>query len=52
MSDQFAAALRDVVGFEKTSMAEFCDTHLLPIAIKRYRDAIVREARRIEGGAK
>jgi hypothetical protein len=51
VSDEFAAALRDVVGFEKTSVAEFADAHLLSVVRKRYRDAILREARRMEGGA-
>jgi hypothetical protein len=50
VSDEFAEALRDVVGFEKTSMAEFADAHLLPMVRKRYRDAVIREARRMEGG--
>jgi hypothetical protein len=50
VSDEFAAALRDAVGFEKTSMAEFADAHLLPVVRKRYRDAVLKEARRMEGG--
>jgi hypothetical protein len=51
VSDEFAEALRDVVGFEKTSIAEFADAHLLPVVRKRYRESVLREARRIEGGA-
>jgi hypothetical protein len=50
VSDEFAQAIRDVTSFEKVSMAEFADTHLLPLVRKRYRDAVLREARRIEGG--
>jgi hypothetical protein len=52
VSDEFAAALRDAVGFEKTSMAEFADAQLLPVVRKRYRDAVLKEARRMEGGGK
>jgi hypothetical protein len=49
VSDEFAQALRDVTGFEKTNVAEFADAHLLPIVRKRYRDAVLREAKRMEG---
>jgi hypothetical protein len=49
VSDAFAQALRDVVGIEKTTVAEFCDAHLSPVARKRYRDSVLKEARRIEG---
>jgi hypothetical protein len=50
VSDEFADALRDVVGFEKTSIADYADSHLLPLVRKRYRDAVVKAARRLEGG--
>jgi hypothetical protein len=42
--------LRDVVGIEKTNVAEFRGTHLLPVVHKRYRESVLKEARRIEGG--
>jgi hypothetical protein len=52
VSDGFAEALRDVTRFEKTSVAEFADAHLLPVVRKRYREAVLKEARRVEGGEK
>ena len=52
VSDEFAAALRDVTGFEKTTVAEFADAHLLPVVRKRYRDAVLSAAKRIEGSGK
>jgi hypothetical protein len=52
VSDEFAAALRDACGFEKASVAEFADAHLLPVVRKRYREAVLKEARRMEGGEK
>jgi hypothetical protein len=50
VSDEFAEALRDVVGFEKSSISEFADAHLLPMVRKRYRDAVLKAAKRMEGG--
>jgi hypothetical protein len=32
------------------SVSEFGDTHVLPVVRKRYRDAVLREAKRMEGG--
>lgn len=52
VSDEFAAALRDVTGFEKSTVAEFADAHLLPVVRKRYRDAVLSAAKRMEGGSK
>jgi hypothetical protein len=49
VSDVFAEALGDVTRFEKISVAEFADRHLLPVVRKRYRDAVLREAKRMEG---
>ena len=49
VSDEFAEALRDLTSFEKVSVAEFADAHLLPIVRKRYKDAVLREAKRMEG---
>jgi hypothetical protein len=51
VSEEFARALGDATRFEKTSMAEFADAHLLAIVRKRYREAVIKEARRMEGGA-
>jgi hypothetical protein len=51
VSDEFADALRDVTGFEKTTVAEFCDAHLLSLVRKRYRDVVIKEAKRMEGTA-
>lgn len=48
VSEAFAEAIRDVVGLEKTSAAKFADTHLLPIVQKRYRDIILKKARKME----
>jgi hypothetical protein len=52
VSDEFAAALRDATGFEKSTVAEYADTHLLPVVRKRYRDAVLSTAKRLEGGGK
>jgi hypothetical protein len=52
VSDEFGQALRDVTRFEKISVSEFADTHLLPIVRNRYRDAVLKEAKRMEGGSK
>lgn len=49
VSEGFAEALRDATRFEKTSVAEFADAHLLPVVRKRYREAVLKEARRVEG---
>jgi len=52
VSDEFAQALSDATRFDKTSVAEFADAHLLPVVRKRYREAVLKEARRMEGGGK
>lgn len=52
VSDEFAKALDDATRFEKTSVAKFADQHLLPVVRKRYRDAVLKEAKRMEEGAK
>ena len=48
VSDEFAKALSDATKFEGSSVAEFADAHLLPIVRKRYRDAVLKEAKRME----
>jgi hypothetical protein len=52
VSDEFAKALSEVTRFEGSSVAEFADAHLLPVVRKRYRDAVLKEARRMEGSEK
>jgi ribosome-binding protein aMBF1 (putative translation factor) len=52
VSDEFADAIRQASSFEGMSMREFADAHLLPVTRKRYSDAVIKEARRIEGGEK
>lgn len=52
VSDEFAKALSEVTRFEGSSVAEFADAHLLPVVRKRYREAVLKEARRMEGGGK
>ena len=49
VSEEFADAMKDAAGFEKVSMADFADAHLLPIVKRRYRDQVVKTARRLEG---
>jgi hypothetical protein len=49
VSDDFANALRAAASFEKLSMAAFATAYLQPVVEKRYRDAILKEAKRIEG---
>jgi len=50
VSDELAEALRHAVSIERISMAQFGDQYLLPVVRKRYREAVLREARRMEGG--
>lgn len=50
VSVRFAEALLQAASFEGGSMAEFADAHLLPVVQKRYRDAVIREAKRLESG--
>ena len=52
VSDEFAAAIREVTSLEMISTAEFADTHLLPVVRKRYREVILKKAKGIEGDAK
>lgn len=52
VSDEFADAIREASSFEKVSMREFADAHLLPVVRKRYRDAVLKEAKRIGGEEK
>lgn len=52
VSDAFHAALTDAANFEKVSIAEYADAHLLPLVQKRYRDAVLKVAKRLESGEK
>lgn len=49
VSDEFADAVHRSASFEKISIAEYATIHLLPVVEKRYRDAVLKEARRMEG---
>jgi len=49
VSDAFADALRNAASFEKMSIAEFADSYLRPATEKRYKEAVLKEARRMEG---
>jgi hypothetical protein len=49
VSDEFAEAIRQASSFDAVSMREFADLHLLPAVRKHYRDAVLREAKRIGG---
>ena len=49
VSEEFAEAIRQASSFEGISQREFADHHLLPVVQKRYRDAVLKEAKRIGG---
>jgi hypothetical protein len=49
VSDKFADILRSASQAERMSMAEFADAYLFAITEKRYRDFVLREAKRIGG---
>lgn len=49
VTDEFAAAIGRSASFENMSISEYATAHLLPVVEKRYRDAILKEARRMEG---
>ncbi len=50
VSDPFADTIVKAANAEGVSVAVFADTYLMAIVEKRYRDAIVKEAKRLEGG--
>jgi hypothetical protein len=50
VSDELAEALREATGLERMTVAEFGDQHILPVVRKRYRDALIKKARSVEGG--
>jgi hypothetical protein len=52
VSDAFADLIVKLANMEGVSVADLLDKHVLGVMEKRYRDAIVREARRLEGGEK
>lgn len=51
VSKTFADTIRDAAGFEKSTVAEFADANLMPVVKKRYDDAILKAAKKIEGGS-
>jgi hypothetical protein len=52
VSDAFGRALGDVTRFEKVRIAEFADSHPLPVVRKRSRESVLKGARRMEGEVK
>ena len=51
VSDEFFASLNDATSITKMTVAEFADTYLLPVTRNRYRAAVEKEYKRLEGGA-
>jgi hypothetical protein len=49
VSDGFADVLRSASQAERMSMAEFADTYLKATVEKRYRDFVLKEAKRFTG---
>jgi hypothetical protein len=52
VSDEFAAAVGEVARFENLSNADWLDALVLPLARKLYREAVIKKAKRMEGGDK
>lgn len=49
VSDELAAALREATGLEGVSTAEYGDLHILPMVQKRYKEIILKKAKKMEG---
>lgn len=49
VTDESAELITRAASFEKLSVAEFVTRYFDPIAEKRYRDAVLKEARRMKG---
>jgi hypothetical protein len=49
VSEAFAEALNDAARIEKMSAAEFADAYLLTAVQKRYRETVLKEAKRLGG---
>jgi len=49
VSDEFAAAIKQASSFEGISMRDFADAQLLPVVLKRYREGVLKEAKRFGG---
>lgn len=47
VSDEFALAVREAASFEGLSIAEFSQAVLLPVARKRFADAVKRRSRKL-----
>jgi hypothetical protein len=47
VSTEFADTVQALAGMEKVSAAEFMDAEFLALIKKRYKDAILKEARRL-----
>lgn len=52
VSAEFSETVKAASNIEQMSAAEFTDTYLLPVAKKRYREAVLKVAKRLEGGEK
>jgi hypothetical protein len=50
VSDELAEALREATSYERVTVAQFGDQHLLPVVRKRCREVVLRKARGLEGG--
>ena len=48
VSAVFADAIRDAASIDRVTVGAFADEHLLPIVAKRYRDSVLKAARKIE----
>jgi hypothetical protein len=49
VSDAFAETLRRVAQLEQDTQANIADAHLLPILEARYKEAVIKEAKRVGG---
>lgn len=49
VSVEFSEAIKEAASFDKFSISEYATKYLLPIIEKRYKEEIVKKARRLEG---
>jgi hypothetical protein len=52
VSEEFAEYIKKVAGFDGMSIAEYADRHFMPYAERHYREAVLREAKQMEGKVK